>query len=141
MRKKIASTFGFSLIEITISLMVMGIIASMLLPNMSQIVKIAKHHVLKNIFHTTQLALETHHLLTGAYPVGILENNQLFSRLHQSDALSKIPTNPFSGMNYQDSEPSGRIIYRFNQSQRTYELTVYGKNNESVVSQIGAVSP
>ena len=127
---------GFSLIEILLVLMIMGILASIITPNLGTILRVAKNQSLKNIAHTTQMGIETYFLLNGNYPTQSQDNLAFFTTLKDSGAMNKIAVNPFSGQSYQATESDGRISYTYTSSTQTYILTAYGIGNSDVVIEL-----
>ena len=56
----------------------------------------------------------------------------LYSPIKRRDVLSSMPTNPFTGDVFSDSDASGRLIYQF-VSADEYQLQLYGKNNNEII--------
>ena len=124
---------GFSLIELLLALMVMGLLGSLVMPNFGVVHDAAKTQVLKSIGHTSQMSLETYFLLNGAYPKTSQDNSAFFSTLKTAGVLKQLPKNPFTGAVYSTTETSGKVSYQYTASTQSYVLTIYGSENKSGV--------
>jgi prepilin-type N-terminal cleavage/methylation domain-containing protein len=124
---------GFSLIEILLVLMIMGLLASMVMPNLGAILQIAKTQTLKNIARTTQLGIETYLLVTGTYPTQSQDNLPFFTTLKTVNAIGNIPVNPYTSKPYQATSSNGKVQYHYNTTTQTYTLTLYGTKNKDVL--------
>jgi len=132
-RKIKAPSLGFTLIEVLITLMIMGILVATLMPNFSKIQSKAKEVSVKNIGHQLQLAIEGYYLSEGKYPD--LENagiEELGKELIKTGDLKELPKNPFTNMTYRNQDASGQI--RYITEQNGYRLVMLGlKNQESIL--------
>lgn len=129
---------GFTLIEIMITLLIIGIITSVLIPNYTSIQNKSKENAVKSVCHTLQVALETHSLSTGGYPNSNLTITELATTLQNSDSLAKPPKNPFTNANYSNSDTSGKITYSYDTNTLSYTLHGYGVNNSKEVISLGS---
>jgi len=131
--KKIGdSHWGFTLIEILITLMIMGILMAALMPNFAKIQNKAKEVSAKNIAHQLQLAIESYYLSEGSYPS--LENagiEELGQELIKTGDLKELPKNPFTNMPYRNQDPSGQV--RYVTDQNGYRLVVMGAQNQESI--------
>ena len=120
---------GFTLIEVLITLMIMGILVSTLMPNFAKIQSKAKEVSVKNIGHQLQLAIEGYYLSEGIYPS--LENagiEELGNELIKTGELKEFPKNPFTNMPYKNQDTSGQI--RYITEQNGYRLVMMGMQNQ-----------
>ncbi len=129
---------GFTLIELIITLAVISLISAIIYPNFMKIQEKAKINALKANLHTIEVAIEGYFMDQGIYPNS---NNSgitgLSAILIENGELNKIPTNPFTGKTYTDSDPSGKIVYSSNDDNSTYSLIAYGKGNKEIAISLG----
>ena len=120
---------GFSLIELVIVIVIMGLITAVALPNFSKIQTKAKEAAIKNVAHGLQLAVESYFLSHGTYPQGSQSPAAtLISILQQSGEYTQTPTNPFTGSAFQTSDTTGKMTYTADNTAGTYQLSVYGSD-------------
>ncbi|MBU0581090.1 MAG: type II secretion system GspH family protein [Candidatus Margulisbacteria bacterium] len=120
---------GFTLIELLIVITIIGILSTMLLPNLNAAQDKAKEASVKSIMHTLQLALESYAVDEGIYPAGNqLSVEDLFLILAEDNYLKRLPTNPFTKAPYQSSDSSGQIYYSYVDAENGYILEGYGRN-------------
>ena len=123
---------GFSLIELMITLMIIGLIASIALPNYSFIQKKSKEKAVIAIAHSLSISIESYYLSTGYYPE---YNHSFISDIEQhlinSGILHMIHTNPFTGQTYSSTDQSGSIYYTG--TTAGYTISVYGFNNDTIL--------
>ncbi len=125
---------GFSLIELIITLSIIGLLTSLMVPNFSTLQHKAKQSVIKNHCHTIQLALESYYLSEGHYPEGTqLQLYELAQPLISAKQLNSIPKNPFTHAPYSRNELSGAIHYSSAPGSQTYSLTAYGPQNQQII--------
>ena len=134
MKIKIIERNGFTLIEIMIALLIIGIISAVLIPNYSNIQTQSKETAVKSVCHTLQVALEGYNLASGGYPLdetlGVVE---LTTKLQSTRSLSQFPKNPFTGQNYTNSDASGKITYSYDALTDSYTVHGFGRNNVSEI--------
>ena len=131
MKLKIKERNGFTLIEIMIALLIIGIISAVMIPNYSTIQNQSKENAVKSVCHTLQVALESYNLATGAYPQDeSLSINELTTTLKETHSLSQVPKNPFTGKSYTDTDELGKITSSYDDSTQSYTVLGFGKNNE-----------
>lgn len=128
------NTKGFTLIELLIVITVIGILVTMLIPNLSAAQDKAKEAAVKSVMHTLQLAIETYSIDEGIYPAGNkLTVEDLFLVLTDGEYLKKIPRNPFTKANYTASGASGQIYYSYDNIENTYALEGYGRKQDKTI--------
>ncbi len=127
---------GFSLIELAVVLMIMGLLASLVMPKLGSILGIAKVQTLKSIGHTTQMGIEMYQLIHGTYPTQSQDNLVFFTTLISGKSLSAIPINPYTGNTYTDTVTDGKVNYIYNADLQSYQLRVYGAQNSEVVMSV-----
>jgi prepilin-type N-terminal cleavage/methylation domain-containing protein len=128
---------GFTLIELIITISIIGIIAGILYPNFSKIQQKAKETAMQSVAHSLQMAVESYSLNQGAYPDGdntpILD---LVNVLKEDGDLTKVPKNPFTGKTYTSSDSSGQIYYTVNSEDNTYSFVGFGVGNKNEVIRV-----
>ncbi len=125
---------AFTLIEIMIALLIIGIISSVLIPNYSNIQTQSKENAVKSVCHTLQVALEAYNLSTGTYPTsGSLSITELSTTLQTTKSLSQTPKNPFTGQTYTTTDSAGKITYTYDTTTQSYTLHGFGQNNETEI--------
>ena len=127
---------GFTLIEILIVLSIIGLLSSLLIPNIAGAQLKAKEAGVKAALHNLQTGLETYNIDYFVYPPG---NNitaaELSQLLIQKDYLKKAPLNPFTGYAYGAEDSAGKIIYSFDNAN-TYTLTGYKADGQSILLEL-----
>lgn len=125
---------GFSLIELVIVIVIMGLITAVTLPNFSKIQNKAKEASEKNIAHGIQLAIESYFLNHGTYPAGSQTPvSTLITTLQQSGEYTQSPSNPFTGQSFQSGDTLGKMVYTADNAQGTYTLTIYGSDSNTSI--------
>ncbi|MFC1516933.1 type II secretion system protein [Candidatus Margulisiibacteriota bacterium] len=128
---------GFTLIELLIVITVIGILATMIVPNLSAAQDKAKEASVKSIMHTLQIAIESYNIDSGTYPTGSnLSVEDIYLVLIEDDYLKKIPINPFTKANYSSSDTAGQVYYTFDESTNNYYLKGYGRKPEKTLLEL-----
>lgn len=121
---------GFTLVELMIVLLLVGILSSVIVPNYSKVQRKAKEQTVKQIVAKLQVALESYYLDSRQYPSGVDVNlADLESVLIDNEDLSSASVNPFTGEVYSDSDESGVITYSYDSDTDSYEIKAYGYKN------------
>lgn len=126
---------GFSLIEVMVTLAIIGIITSIILPSYHKIQSRAKHMAVKSVARTIQLAVEGYKFDEGDYPTGKkVTMAALAKTLSDSGDLSQLPKNPYTGKAYTATDTKGKIDY--SKTSDGYELKVYGNSNTELLETL-----
>lgn len=127
-----ASSRGFTLVEMMIVLLIIGILTSFSFPSFSKIQLKAKETALKQLCHTVQLALESYYMDKGLYPSAETFSD-LQEQLLSSRSLDNSLINPFTGSLFSQDDSSGRVLYQYHAKLGRYTLEGYGYQNEAMV--------
>jgi len=126
---------GFTLIEILIVISIIGLLSSLLIPNISSVQRKAKEVGTKAALHTFQIALESYNIDNFHYIKG---NNisayELATILIKEQYLKKTPIIPYSGESYNLDDTQGKIIYSYNTEDNEYSLTAYKRDGKSILT-------
>ncbi|MBI5701588.1 prepilin-type N-terminal cleavage/methylation domain-containing protein [Candidatus Saganbacteria bacterium] len=129
---------GFTLIEILVVLGIIGLLIAFLVPNILGAQDKSKETAVKAVIHSVQLAVEAYNMENLTYPVG--KNITVYSLctnyLIGGNFISKVPTNPYTGQEYKDSDTAGKIIYNYNEIDNNYTLTGYKRNGFSKILEL-----
>ncbi len=124
---------GFSLIEVLIVIGIITLVNLILLPNFTSLISVAKSISAKSTTRNLMVSIEQFYFLNQSYPNASQASiSSLLTELKDADVLSTMPTNPFTGQVFSDSDASGRLIYRFVSTDQ-YQLQLYGKNNDEII--------
>ncbi|MDC0977699.1 prepilin-type N-terminal cleavage/methylation domain-containing protein [bacterium] len=116
---------GFTLIELLIVMAIIGLLSTILLPNIAGAQNRAKEAAVKAIVYNTQTELESYQIDNFTYPDG---TNISLKELLDIMNLSKIPKNPFTGLEYSIDDAAGQIIYSYDDSTGKYTLTAHKRD-------------
>ena len=130
---------GFSLIELMIVLLIIGVMSTILVPNYNKIQIKAKEQAVVQIVNKLQVAIESYYLDTGAYPDGEdLSVTDLESFLFTNNDISSFSVNPFTGAQFSSSDESGQIYYSLNSETGGYSIQGFGHQNANEIVSIGS---
>lgn len=128
---------GFTLIEVMITLAIIGLITSLLLPNFRKIQNSAKEGSMKSVGHILQLALESYELDQGAYPAGNSTHiSDIIDTLKANGDLNTTLKNPFTSQAFSSTDSSGKILYSHETSSDNYTIVLYGRGNTSIIESL-----
>lgn len=128
---------GFTLMEMMIVIVIIGILASIMLPNYTAIQNSAKNIAVKAIGHTLQVALQSYYTDTGKYPPGTKRHiAELATLLTTEGYMINIPQNPFTNNPYTNTDEHGKIEYTYTDSDLKFEINLYGQNNETLLQTL-----
>ena len=128
---------GFTLIELMITLTIIGLLSTIIYPSFSKIILNSKEKALMAMVHSIQLAIESYQFTTGQYPQ---KNNiqliDLFNILKEEETLSKLPKNPFTNAPYTENAIEGKVLYHFNAEKNLYTLTGYSRDGSTIITTL-----
>ncbi len=129
---------GFTLIEILVVIGIIGLLAVFLVPNILGVQDRGKEAAVKSVMHSVQLAIEAYNMENSTYPVGknIPLRSLCVNYLMAGDFIAKVPDNPFTGREYQDSDAAGKIVYNYNEIDNKYTLVGYKRNGFSKILEL-----
>jgi len=128
---------GFTLIELLIVITIIGILGSMLIPNLSAAQDKAKDAAVKAVMHTLQLAVESYAIDEGTYPdLSGASVEELYGTLSEGGYLRSLPKNPFTGAAYTSSDTSGQVMYTYDSDTQGYALEGYSRVQDKVLMKL-----
>lgn len=138
MEENMKGNKGFTLIEILVVIGIIGLLAVFLVPNIFGAQDRAKEVAVKSVMHSVQLAVEAYNLENTTFPVGknIPVNSLCVNYLMPGGYIAKVPSNPYTGKEYKDSDSSGKIIYTYNEIENKYTLEGYKRNGFSKILEL-----
>ncbi len=129
---------GFTLVEVLVVIGIIGLLMVFLVPNLLGSQDRAKEAAVKAVMHSVQLAVEAYNMENGTYPVAhnITLKNLSENYLLPGGYLSSTPKNPFTGLEYADSDVAGKITYNYNDLEGSYKITGYKRNGSSKILEL-----
>ena len=129
---------GFTMIELLVVIGIIGLLAVFLVPNLMSARDRAKEAAVKGVLHSVQLAVEAYNLENETYPLEANIGLESLARnyLVPGGYLASIPKNPFTGLEYRDSDLAGKIIYSYNNSSGTYALKGYNRTGLRKIQEL-----
>lgn len=125
---------GFTLIELLIVVAIIGLLATLMMPNLLGSQDKAREAGVKAVMHSFQTALESYNIDNLTYPAGTdLAVSALFLTLNTAGYMTTAPVNPFTGSAYTASDAAGKIFYTLDTSTGRYTLTGYKRNGSTVL--------
>jgi prepilin-type N-terminal cleavage/methylation domain-containing protein len=133
-RKLIFSSKGFTLIELMIALVIIGILSTLAVPKLSFFQQHAKLSAVKAFAHNLQLSVEAYYMTMGNYPSSKdTDLDDLLVSLEGIDVMDTVPKNPFTGTSFSADDSAGKITYSFDSSTQLYSISAYDANNSAVI--------
>lgn len=120
---------GFTLIELVLTITIIGILTAMITPKFSLIRIKAKEANVRTATTAIQLALESHYLTHRDYPQ--TQTIEALLATLQSEGVLGTTQNPFTQASYSATDTSGKIAYT--RTNTGYTLTAYGHTNTAVL--------
>ncbi|MGD1048012.1 MAG: prepilin-type N-terminal cleavage/methylation domain-containing protein [Candidatus Krumholzibacteriaceae bacterium] len=138
------NTRGFTLIEIMIAVVIIGILAVIAIPNVATMVSRSKEAAVKSNCHTIQLAAEDFALQNDGVYAADVENSQTMTGKTLTDILpnghllqnpfTKTPSEPVNGLAAQPGE-IGYACVQQNGTNVGYNITAVGvKPNTTILA-------
>lgn len=129
---------GFTIMEMLVVIGIIGLLMVFLVPSLMGAKDKAKEAAVKSIMHSVQLAVEAYELENQTYP---LDNNVALESLCTNylmagGYISTVPTNPFTGKPYKDTDAAGRIVYSYDASADKYTLTGYNRSGTKKIQEL-----
>jgi type II secretion system protein G len=125
---KLSLKEGFTLIELLIVMSIIGLLASLLVPNIAAAQNRAKEAAVKAIVHNIQAEVEGYQIDNNAYPEGAdISLAELIPLLKLKSSFK----NPFTGVSYNSGDKAGQIIYSYDDNAGIYKLTAYKRDGAS----------
>ncbi len=122
---------GFTLLELMIVLMIIGILSAIIIPNFSKISLKSKDVAMAQLGNTLQVGLESYFLDHASFPSeASLSGPALISILVDAHYLPQAPTNPYTGCPFNDDASDGKILYTYDADTGGYELSLYGQGQQ-----------
>jgi len=118
------------MVEILVVIAIIGLLMAFLVPNLFGAQDRAKETAVKAVMHSVQLGVEAYNMENGSYPIAhnVTLKNLCDNYLVPASYLASIPKNPYTGVEYKDSDAAGKIIYDYNDLAGKYTITGYKRN-------------
>jgi prepilin-type N-terminal cleavage/methylation domain-containing protein len=130
MLMKIQLKSAFSLIELLVVLSIIGLMTTVMLPNISSAQRRAKEAALKAIVHNVQSEIEGYQVENNYYPAG---SGLSLAELTETLGIKNNFKNPYTGKTYLKTDQAGQINYDFNATEGQYSLTAYSSPGQELL--------
>ena len=110
MKKVFKRRKGFTLIELMIVVVIIGILAAVAIPNFVEMTDEAKAARIQADLNTMGSAVEIYYVKNGSYPSSI---SDMVDKSGNTGYLRSVPEPPVSGTSYNLNSSTGEITYTF----------------------------
>jgi len=119
---------GFTLVEVLVVIMIIGVLMAMALPRLAGIPEQARIAAMKMNMHNVQVVIETFHQDQGHYADDFYEDGygSYFPGGVFDEQMGKLPTNPWTG---QEMDPDEFNPEDYDQESDIANTDEYGPNN------------
>jgi len=125
---------GFTLIELMITLVIIGILSTMAVPKLSFFQQHAKLSSVKAFAHNVQLSVEAYYMSMGNYPSSKDKDlDDLLKSFNDINVMDSVPKNPFTGSSFSADDEAGKVTYSFDSSSQTYTINAYDASNSTII--------
>ncbi|MDR2527749.1 MAG: type II secretion system major pseudopilin GspG [Synergistaceae bacterium] len=121
---------GFTLIEIMVVVVILGLLAAIVVPNVVARVAEARRTAAKTQIESFASALEMYRLYTGSYPTTQQGLDALFHKPTIAPVPKKYPPEPYMKGNLPDDPWGNPYIYRCPGERGAYDIVSTGPDGE-----------
>ena len=127
----------FTLIELMVSIVIIGILASLAVPNFSKLQDKAKETSVVGLVRSLQVSVESYSLVFGMFPNGVnIDLVTLLLDINEESVFMAVPKNPYTGELYSSDDSLGKIMYSYETDNNLYTITGYGRGDGNVVVRV-----